>query len=130
MANVQQFNVASFDTAKAVNVAITATAQGTPQTVVSVTTGALPAGKYNLLYAWQATFLAKDRPLYFKIGGDYADVEFFSEAPGVVNALYMNRLYGFPKDHAGGAITLSLEMYDPLGEAVVDFADVIVQRVG
>ena len=89
----------------------------------------MPAGRYHLAYAFQATYLAKDRPLFYKMGGDYDDLEFFSYAPGVNEALHVNQLYGFPKDHPGGPITLSILMYDPLAEAVVDFADVVVTRV-
>ena len=130
MIDVELFDEASFNTVKAVDVAITATTSGAPQTVVTMTTPSLPAGKYNIMYSWQATFAAKDRPLYFKTAGTFADDSFFSNAPGVNDALSMNRLYGFPKDHTGGSIILSLEMYDPLAEAVVDFCDVVVSRVG
>ena len=129
MVDIDLFDAVTFRTAKVSGVSITATTEGTPQTVVTVTTESLPAGMYTLMYAWQATFLAKDRPLYFKIGGTYADANFFSNAPSGNNELRINRLYGYPKEHAGGPITLSLEMYDPLAQAVVDFADVVVRRV-
>lgn len=130
MANVQQFGVASFDTAKVSGVPITATAETSPQTVVTMTTPSLPIGKYMISYAFQATYGAKDRALFYRMGGTYGDAKFFSYAPGVNEALHINNSYGFPKDHAGGPIVLSVEMYDPLAEVVCDFADVVVQRVG
>jgi len=123
------FDIASYDTAKAAGIAITATTEGSPQTVVTLTTPNLPAGKYNIGYSWQATFQGKDRPLFFKIGGTLADAAFFSNAPGVNNALVYNRAYFFPKDYVGGVVTLSLEMYDPLAQAVVDFVDVSIARL-
>jgi hypothetical protein len=130
VADVELFDVASIHTQKVSAVPIGANLPGAPQTVVSLVTPSLPAGVYNVAYAWQATFLAKDRPLFFKAGGTFADAQFFSEGAGVNNALRINKLYGYPKNHGGGPITFSLEMYDPLKEAVVDFADVVVTRVG
>jgi len=129
MADVELFDIATFHTEKASGVAVTATTSGAPQTVVTMTTPILPAGTYNIAYAWQATFLARDKPLYFKLGGTFADAEFFSNAAGTNTALHVNRLYGYPKVFAGGAMTVSLEMYDPLADAVVDFCDVVVSRV-
>ena len=129
MADIQLFDAASHHTAKASNVIITATTSGAPQTVVTMTTPILPAGTYNIVYAWQATFLARDKPLYFKLGGTFADAAFFANAAGTNTALHVNRLYGYPKVFAGGAITVSLEMYDPQADVVVDFADVVISRV-
>ena len=129
MADVELFDIATFHTEKASNVIVTATTSGAPQTVVTLTTPSLPAGTYNFVYAWQAQFFGKDRPLFFKIGGTYADAQFFSNASGSNNALHVNRLYGYPKVHAGGPVTMSLEMYDPLTEAIVEFCDVVISRV-
>ena len=127
---VQLFDVVSFNTEKVSNIAITATASGAPQTVITMVTPVLPAGIYNVAYSWTATFQAKDRPLFFRLAGTFLDAVFYSNGCGQNDALNLNRLYGFPKDHPGGAITIELQMYDPHAEAVVDFCDVVVTRVG
>lgn len=124
------FDVAfnQFEKVSAVNLA--ATSDASPQTVVTMTTPLLEAGDYNIVYSFQATHSAKNQPLFFKTGGTYADAAYFANSAGDNDELHVNRLYGFPKEHAGGAITLSLLMYKPTGTAVIDFADVVVSRVG
>ena len=126
----QLFDAVAFHTEKVSGVAVTATTGASPQTIVTMTTPSLPAGTYNLAYSFAVTFLDNNRPLHFGIGGTYADSDFYSVSSNVNNVTtHMNRLYGYPKDHTGGAITISLVAYDPLAEAVIDFADVIVSRV-
>ena len=124
------FDLAFNQFAKVSAVTITATSDASPQTIVTMTTPALEAGDYNIAYSFQVTHSAKNQPLYFKTGGTYEDSDYFANSVSDNDELHTNRLYGFPKEHAGGAITLSLLMYKPVGTAVVDFADVIVSRTG
>ena len=124
------FDIASFGTSKAVNQTITATTSGAPQTIVTLTTPSLPAGKYNIAYSFQVTFGERNKQIYYKTGGTYADALFFAMSSRENDELHLNHSYFFPKDFAGGVITISLEMYYPSGAAtVIDFADVFVTRV-
>ena len=129
MADKQLFDVVSFNSEKSSGVAITATTSGAPQTVVTMTTASLAAGTYNIGYAFQVTHSAKNQPLYFKLDGTYADTNFFANAAGDSDELNKNRAYFYPKEHAGGVITLSLVMYKPTGGATIDFADIVASRV-
>ena len=124
------FDVAfnQFEKVSAVN--ITATSDASPQTVVTMTTPSLPAGDYNIAYSFQATHGTKNQPLFFKTGGTFSDAAYFSNSAADADENVQNRLYGFPKTFAGGVITLELLMYKTTGATVIDFADVIVSRVG
>jgi len=130
MADKQLFDTAFNQFEKATAVAITATSDASPQTVVTMTTPSLPAGDYSIMYSFQVTHSGKNQPLYFKTGGTFADAEYFANSANDTDELHVNRLYGFPKSFAGGVITLSLLMYKPTGGATIDFADVVVSRVG
>ena len=123
------FTTLSFDTEKVSAVAITATSDAAPQTVVTMTTGVLPVGTYNIGYSFQVTHSAKNQPMYFKLDGTYADANYFSNTAGDSDELNKNRAYFYPKEHAGGSIIISLLMYKPVGGATIDFADVVVHRV-
>ena len=125
------FSIASFDTEKASGITLTSISSGAPDTVVTMTTASLPAGEYVMYYAFQVTFGLKNKPLYFKQSGTYADANFFSISAADSDELNKNRLYGYPKTHPGGPITMTLDMYKIDATAMtVDFADVVVARVG
>ena len=124
------FDIAFNQFGKVSAVNLTATSDASPQTVVTMTTPVLEAGDYMIFYSFQVTHGAKNQPLFFKTAGTYADAEYFANSASDSDELHVNRAYGFPKEHAGGVITLSLEMYKPTGSAVIDFADVMVTRVG
>ena len=130
MADIEFFNVAFNQFEKATAVAITATSDASPQTVVTMTTPSLPAGDYMITYSFQATHSGKNQPMFYKIDGTYADANYFSNAASDNDQLHVNRLYGFPKAHAGGVITMTLLVYKPTGTVVCDFADVICTRIG
>ena len=124
------FDIASFNTEKASAVTITATTSGAPQTVVTMTTPSLPLGVYNIGYSFQVTHSAKSQPVYFKTGGTYADALFFANTANDSDELNMNRSYFFPKEGVSGVVVLELLMYKPAGGATIDFADVVITRVG
>ena len=121
----------AFNTAKVSGVVLTSIDSGAPDTVVTMTTASLPAGTYQMYYSFQITFGLKNKTCYFKQGGTYSDAAFFAITAGDADELHKNRLYGFPKEHAGGPLTLSLEMYKIDTTAMtIDFADVVLVRVG
>jgi len=124
------FDIAFYQFEKVSAVNITATSDASPQTVVTMTTPSLPAGDYNIAYSFQATHGTKNQPLFFKTGGTFSDAAYFSNSAADADENVQNRLYGFPKTFAGGVITLELLMYKTTGATVIDFADVIVSRVG
>ena len=124
------FDIAFNQFEKASGVTLTATSSGAPQTVVTMTTPSLPAGDYNIMYSFQVTHGSKNQPLYFKTGGTFSDAAYFSNSAADADENVQNRLYGFPKTFAGGVITLDRLMYKPTGTTIVDFADVMVSRVG
>jgi len=121
--------IESFAVAKASDIAITATSSGAPQTAVTVTQ-TLSAGWYMIGYSFQATHGAKNQPLYFKTGGTYTDAAFFANSANDNDELHVNRFYAFPKEFAGGELTLSVEVYKPVGTATLDFVDVIINKLG
>ena len=129
MADVELFNVLAFETQNESAVAITATTSGAPQTVITLTTAALTAGTYMLGYSFQVTHAAQNRPLFFKISGTYADAAYFVNESSGNNQLNLNRAYMYPKSHAGGQITLALDMYEATATATIDLVDVFVHRV-
>ena len=124
------FDVASFNMEKASAVVVTSESDASPDTVVTMTTPSLPAGTYTINYSFQVTFTNKNQPGYFKTSGTYGDAAFFSISASDLDELHKNRLYGYPKVHAGGPITMSLDFYKAAGTALtVDFADVAISRV-
>ena len=121
----------AFNSAKASAVVVTATTDPM-QEVVTMTTGDLPAGKYMLGYSFELNFNNnKNKPAYFSMGGTYGSATKFAVIATDVTADDLNRYYSFPKDHAGGPITISLLFQKDSGTDVqtVDFADVMVMRV-
>ena len=132
MADVQMFDVMNFHTAKASAVPVTATDEIGAQTVVSLVTPSLPAGLYMIDYAFQVTFSEKNKLMHFGLKGTFPDAELFGGAVTDNTELHANRRYGYPKQFAGGVVTMDLVMYkDPtMTSLVADFADVFIQRVG
>lgn len=102
------------------------------QTVASVTMVGAEAGEYAVGYAFELDYNGtKNQPVYFRMGGTFGSVtEFSSQADQ--DADHKNRFYMFPKTHAGGDITVSLDMRKDaaIGTLDVDFVDVIIHRVG
>ena len=125
------FDVIEAHSNKATAVAVSATADPGDE-VVSLTTPVLPAGEYTLFYAFQVTFAERNQPLFYKLTGDKADADWFSEEASANNALHRNFTYGYPFTHAGGALTIGLNFYRDvqLSSATVDFVDLMVKRVG
>ena len=125
------FDVAFNQFQKVSAVTLTATDLGSAQTIVTMTTPTLEMGDYSLLYSFQVTHDAKNQPLYFGTGGTFADAAFFANSAEDNDELHVNKFYGYPQSFAGGApIVLSLLMYKPIGTAIIDFADVMVSRIG
>ncbi len=101
----------------------------TMQEVVTLTTPDLPAGMYHLMYSFEVDFNGtKNTPAYFRMGGTYGAATEFAVI-AAQNVDHMNRLYGFPKDHPGGAITISLDFKTDVSQFDVDWCDVVVMRV-
>ena len=125
------FDVLTIHTNKATAVAVTADADP-GQEAVSLVTPDLPAGKYTISYAFQATFGVKNAPLFYKLTGDLPDADWFSEDASDNNALNRNFSYGYPFDHAGGVLTVGINFYRGIGltSATVDFVDIIIKRIG
>ena len=101
------------------------------QTVASVTLLGAVAGTYEIGYSFQVDFNGtKGKPLYFRLGGTYGDPTEFSTV-SEQNADKKNRFYAFPKVHAGGDITVSLDMRKDatIGTLDVDFVDTMIRRV-
>jgi len=130
MANKELFDVTDNQFQKSSVVLVTATAPGAPQTIVTMTTASLPAGDYTLYYSFQATHSAKNQPFFYKLDGTYPDAEYFSNSASDTDELHVNRLYGYPKPHAGGPITMTFLAYKPTGTVTLDFCDVVLTRVG
>jgi len=124
------FDILTHQFKKVSAVALSATSDAAPQTIVSITTPDLPAGNYFIYYSFQVTHSSRKKPLYFRLDGTYGDAEYFANSAGDNDELHLNRLYGYPKSHLGGVIDLSLFMYKPDGTAVVDFCDIGVRRIG
>ena len=124
------FDVAFNQFEKVSAVALTATSDASPQTIVTMTTPTLEAGDYTIIYSFQVTHSGKNQPLFFRTAGTYADTDYFANSASDTDELHVNRLYGYPKEHAGGPITLTLQMYKPVGAATIDFADVMISRIG
>ena len=124
------FDVASYNTNKTIETTLTSTA-APGQEVVALVTPNLPAGLYTIHYSFQCTFSAKDKAIWFGLTGDLADASMFTVASTGSDELNKNRLYGYPFSHAGGVLTLGLNFYKDalLATAVIDFADIAVQRV-
>mgnify|MGYP000094094567 CR=1 FL=1 len=128
---VELFDIASFNTAKATTVPITSTTSGAPDTIVTMTTPSLAAGLYTLYYSFQITFGDRNLVVSYKFGGTYPDVQYFEIQAKDADVLHTNVLYGYPKDHAGGPITLSLLMFkEDVTAMTIDYADVVAARVG
>ena len=108
---------------------IPGTDEGGAITVVTMTTPTLPAGSYELGYAFQVAFDSKDKPVFFKLEGTFPDAAYFANAAGSNNAYHINRTYFYPKDYAGGIVTMTLKMYKTSGVTTVDFADLFIRRV-
>ena len=101
------------------------------QTVASTTIVGAVAGTYELGYAFSANFNgSKGSPLFHSISGTYANPTehaIVAEA----NADHKNVSYAFPIVHAGGDLTMALDMRkDPgIGLLDVDWVDVVIKRV-
>ena len=103
------------------------------QQLVTLTTENLEPGKYLIGYSWEGDFHEqKNRPFYTQLTGTFAGEE-FSDSIGDNDTGFKNRFYAFPKDWAGGVITLGVQgKKDSLFSAQMDitFIDVFVLRVG
>jgi len=97
--------------------------------VVTLTTPTLPAGTYELGYSFQVTFASKDKPVFFKLAGTFPDSLYFANGSSANNANHINRAYFYPKDYAGGIVTMTLKMYKTSGVTTADFADLFIRRV-
>ena len=127
--SIEFFDVTTFNTTKASGILDIG---DTYQEVITMTTPVLEAGTYMIGYSFQVDFNgSKNKPMFFQLTGTYGDPTEFAEVAGDSDADHKNRLYGFPKDWAGGAITVGLNMKkDPgLGQLDCDFVDVSVHRV-
>lgn len=101
------------------------------QTVASTTMAGAVAGTYELSYAFTVDFNgSKGSPLFHRISGTYASL--------IENALVAeasvdqkNVFYAFPIVHAGGDLTMSLNMRKGPGITLlnVDWVDVVIKRV-
>ena len=130
MANVKLFDYLSFNSNKATGITITSEADP-GEAAVSLTIQDLPAGTYKIAYAFQCTFGSKDKPCFFGLVGDNEDANMFAITSSANDALYMNRLYGYPFDWPGGAFSTALHFYKDSGTTfVVDYTDLVVSRVG
>ena len=125
------FDVASFHTSKVSAVTLTSTS-APGEEVVALVTPSLPAGEYNISYSFQCEFSAKDKAIWFGLTGDKADASMFTVASTGSDELHKNRLYGYPFTWPGGVFTAGLNFYKDatLTTAVIDFADIVVNRVG
>ncbi len=104
---------------------------GTPPN--TITTEALPAGTYEIGFAFEADFTgSKDKPLAFQLTGDYAGAEFSESSSSADVNNKKSRYYMFPKDVAEGTVvTHGIHFMDQSGgnNITVDFCDVIIRRV-
>jgi hypothetical protein len=100
--------------------------------VCSIVTPDLEPGTYNIAYSFQCTFSGKNLAAHFGLTGDKADSEMFSISAGDNDELHKNRLYGYPFEWPGGVLTAGLNFKKDAGLAsfVVDYADLIISRVG
>lgn len=124
------FEAATFNTVKVSAVAVSATSDASPDTIATLVTPSLPAGWYWIGYSFEVTHSAKNQPAYFKLSGTYTDDNYFSNSASDSDETNLNRQYGYPKDFAGGVITMNMLAYKPTGTVVFDFCDLFVHRVG
>jgi len=127
---VELFDVSKFYTVKVADILDIGTVD---QQIATLVTPSLDAGKYGIGYAFEANFNEqKNRPLIYSITGTFAGLE-FSESIGDNDVGAKSRYYAFPKDWAGGAITLGLQMRKSASFSAqldINFADVFVRRIG
>ena len=123
-------DILTFSTAKASGVALTATSDASPQTIVTLTTPDLAAGEYLFGYSFQVTHSGKNQPLFFKTGGDINDAAYFTNSASDTDELHVNRFYAYPYTHSGGVMTITLLAYKPTGTATFDFSDLMFTRTG
>jgi len=125
--SVDFFNIPKFWHQKATGIISIGTSF---QEVVTMTTPVLAVGLYMLYYSFEVDFNGERSAIAsFRMTGTYGAVtEFDISAPTVANKL--NRFYGFPKEHAGGAILFGMDFKQTgVAQFDVDFIDVIVARV-
>lgn len=125
------FDITSFDTNK---ISAFPVPNAYNATDCSLTLTALPAGQYLFMYSFKCHFGTKSKPVNWQITGTYGNaVDDFSmdnDANEIGNK--KNQTYFFPKEWAGGDLTFGIRFKDQnaSGDIVIDFADVIVFRVG
>lgn len=104
----------------------------TYQQATTLVTPNLEAGKYMIAVSWEADFNGqKNKPMISQMTGTFAGTEWY-DSVGDGDDGVKTRYYAFPKDWAGGAITVGLQVKkDPLFTANLDlnFIDVMVNRV-
>ena len=116
---------------KVSNIAVISEDAGTPDVIATLVTPELPAGVYEIGYAFQASFSTKDSPVFFKLGGTSPDALFFALAPGTNDADHVNKVYFYPTTFDGGVFTVTLNMYKvDIVDITVNYADLFLRRVG
>jgi len=117
-----------FNTVKEIDVVIS---DSTMTEVITMTTGDLPAGTYFIGYSFEYTLDTKDKLMTYRVGGTYGSLTEFNESVAAASvSLVKNRYYGFPKAHAGGPITLSMDFQVESGVVgELNFMDVFVSRL-
>ena len=96
--------------------------------VVTMTTPVLEAGTYFVAYSFELLIGTKSQDVLWKVTGDLADANAFS-LQAESGSAYKNRLYGYPKVWAGGALTLGIEMQCVSTACTVNFCDVFANRI-
>ena len=103
------------------------------QTILTLTTPSLPAGEYTMGVAINAAFNEqKNRPMIWRVTGAMSVSE-CSDSIGDNDIGEKNRFYAYPKNFAGGVMTLVLEAKKSAAFSAqldINFADLIIRRIG
>jgi len=104
------------------------------QEVITITTPSLAEGKYVIGYAFELNFDSqKNQPAIFQLTGTFGSATEFSSSIGDNDVGLKNRAYWFPKDWAGGPITVGINFKKSASFSAqldVNFVDVVVRYVG
>ena len=127
---VEIFDLTEFHTGKVSGIIDIGTVN---QQIITFSTPSLDPGLYLIGYAFEAAFNEqKNQPLIYSLTGTYAGAE-FSLSIGDNDIGEVNNFYSFPKQWAGGVITIGLQARKSASFAQqldITFADVFVKRIG